>query len=101
MKKTLFFVFLAIFCGSLWGADFSLSAGAGGLLGGFFTRYKATGSSDSGEMTQEINQFNYGGGVFFDATYAELAVIIQGGSNSYDEVMSKNGGFVPRTGNGW
>ena len=101
MKKTLFFISLVILCGSLWGADFSLSAGAGGLLGGLFTRYKASGSSGSGKMTQEINQLNYGGLAFFDATYGELAVTIQGGLNNYDEVMRKGGSLVPRTGNGW
>ena len=101
MKRILLFPVLAvIFCGNLW-ADFSLSAGAGGLLGGFFTRYNASGSSGSGKMTQDVNQLNYGGLVFFDATYGELAVIIQGGSNTYDENMSLSGVLVPRTGDGW
>jgi len=101
MKKILVFISMIVLCGSLWGADFSLSAGAGGLLGGFFTRYTASGSSGSGKMTQKMNQFNFGGLAFFDATYGELAVIIQRGSNTYDEVMSKNGTLVPRTGDGW
>jgi len=52
-------------------------------------------------MTQDINQFNYGGLVFFDATYGELAVTIQGGANNYNEVMVKNKAFAARTGDGW
>jgi len=102
MKKILLFPFLVFFlCGGLWGADFSLSMGAGGLVGGFFTRYKATGTAESERMTQQVNQINYGGLVFFDATYAELAIIIQGASNNYNEVMRRNNAMVPRDGNGW
>ena len=84
MKKILVFPVLAL-CGSLWAAEFSLSAGTGGLMGGFFTRYEA--SSGSGTMTQNVNQFNYGGLIFVDATYAELSVFIQGGNGNYDEKM--------------
>ena len=103
MKKILLFPVLAmILCGNLW-ADFSLSAGAGGLLGGFFTRYHASGSSGSEKMTQVVNQLNYGGLVFFDATYGEFAVIIQGGVNNYDEKMRLDdyGVLIPMTGDGW
>jgi len=86
MKRIfLFLVSVLAFGRSLPAADFSLSAGAGGLLGGVFTRYEA--SSGSGTMTQNVNQFNYGGLVFFDAAYAELSVFIQGGMGNYDEKM--------------
>ena len=102
MKKVLFVLILAvIFCGGLWAADFSFSAGAGGLLGGSFTRYTSSSSSGSDKMTLDVNQLNYGGLVFFDATYGELAVTIQGGANNYDENVSKDGAFVARSGDGW
>ena len=102
MKKALTFSLVtAVLCGSVWGADFSLSTGAGGLIGGFFTRYTSSTSHESGKMTQNVNQFNYGGLVFFDATYGELAITIQGGANNYDEVMVEGNDFVERTGDGW
>jgi len=102
MKKYLLFPVLVVSFGlNLWGADFSLSAGAGGLLGGFFTRYNATGTTAADKMTQKVNQFNYGGLLFFDATYAELAVIIQGGAGNYNEVMRKGDAMAPRDGKGW
>jgi len=102
MKKMLFLPVLALaLCGVLWGEDFSVNAGAGGLVGGLFTRYKATGSYDSGKMTQKVNQINYGGVAFFDATYGELSVIIQGATNNFDEVMRMNNEMAPRDGDGW
>ena len=102
MKKiSILMVLFMFFCGFLWGVDFSLSTGAGGLFGGYFTRYKSSSTSDSGRMTQDVNQLNYGALAFFDATYGVLTVAFQGGSSSYDEVMSKNGKFVPLTGEGW
>jgi hypothetical protein len=74
--------------------DFSLNAGGGVLLGGLFTRYTLTGRGtidgnpvdlDSG---QSMNQFNFGGFAFFDATYGELSVGVQRGVNNYSENMS-------------
>ena len=108
MKRIFLFLVLAlVFGGSLLAADFSLNAGTGALAGGLFTRYSAESSSGTGEMTQEINQFNYGGLVFFDATYAELSVYVQGGLYGYNEVMMTRltsdspPSLVPRTGDGW
>jgi hypothetical protein len=77
------------------GLDFSLSAGAGGLPGYTFTRYTLEdrgtmpGSSTTGDLLsqQSMDRFNYGGFLFFDATYGELAILIQGGTNSYGETM--------------
>jgi opacity protein-like surface antigen len=71
---------------SAFGADFSLSAGGGALAGGLFTRYsiEAKGAVDM-TSTQKIDQFNYGGFLFFDATWAELSLGIQGGSNAWQE----------------
>ena len=66
-------------------ADFSLSTGGGGLLGYTFTRYTLEGGNVT--STQSMDRLNYGGSVFFDATYGELAVMFQGGSNSYAEKM--------------
>ena len=68
----------------------SLSAGAGGLLGYTFTRYSLTaGTSGGGDIQslQNMDRFDYGGFLFFDATYAELSVLFQGGMNSYRETM--------------
>lgn len=101
MKKALFFIILVSLCMGLWGVDFSISTGTGGLFGGLFTRYKASSSVSSGEITQNINQLNFGGFAFFDATYGELAVIVQRGSNSYDENMYREGEPVSMTGDGW
>jgi hypothetical protein len=102
MKKVLIFPVLAlVFCGGIWSADFSLSTGAGGLVGGFFTRYEAENPSDGVKTTQEVNQFNYGGLVFFDATYGELAITLQNGRNNYSQVMVRNGVLAPDAGEGW
>jgi len=68
-----------------YAADFSLSAGGGGLLGYTFTRYSLEGGDIT--STQRMDRFDYGGFLFFDATYAEFAVFIQGGNNAYRENM--------------
>jgi opacity protein-like surface antigen len=79
----------------MYAADFSLSAGGGGLIGGLFTRYTASGHGIMGGevlhvvQTQDINQFNYGGFVFFDATYAELSVSIQSGVNTWEQLLDQ------------
>ena len=73
-----------------WATDFSLSLGGGGLLGYTFTRYTMQGDTKSGGAIyslQTMDRFDYGGFLFFDATYAEVAVLIRGGSNSYREIM--------------
>jgi hypothetical protein len=74
-----------------FGADFSLSSGGGVFLGGLFSRYTLTAQGTSlGDATsrQEMNQFNYGAYLFFDATWVEAAVSIQGGTGNYREEMS-------------
>jgi hypothetical protein len=40
-------------------------------------------------LNQTMDRFNYGGFLFFDATYAELAVSIRGGQNAYREIMDQ------------
>jgi len=102
MRKTLLFLALTVFPGlELFAVPFSMSTGAGGLIGGYFTRYKSSSTTGSGRMSMDVNQLNYGGFVFFDATYAEFAVILQGGLNKYNEVVSDGSAFVARAGDGW
>ena len=78
---------------------FSLSAGGGILMGGLFTGYtiNANETNSSGEkiwmnLTQEMQQFDIGAWLFFDATYAVFSVDIQEGFNSYREggIISQN-----------
>ena len=94
MKKyitllTLFFALTA----ALAAADFSLSAGGGGYMGGLFTRYTLTapGSIDGEPVNvdadQEMNQFNLGGFLFVDGTWAVFSLGIQHGLNNYNETM--------------
>ena len=111
MKKFLFFlVFLmAAFSGSLFAADFSISAGGGFLIGGLFTRYNlnADGIKDGNQIKvdagQDMNQFNYGGLLFLDATYAELSIAVQNGINNWQQIMDIQGlqSNTPSTGKGW
>jgi len=70
---------------SLFAADFSVSAGGGGLLGYTFTRYTMEGENLN--SIQNMDRLDYAGFLFFDAAYAEFSVIIQAGKNSYKENM--------------
>jgi opacity protein-like surface antigen len=96
-------VFAALPIFTVFGTDFSLSAGGGGLLSGLFTRYTLTADGMMGvpvEITsvQEVNQFNYGGYLFFDATWAEFSLGFQRGINTFREDMSGDfpgGGTMP------
>ena len=94
MKKyiallTLFFALTA----ALAAVDFSLSSGGGGYVGGLFTQYTLTapGSIDgepvSVNAAQEMNQFNFGGFLFVDGTWAVFNLGIQRGLNNYNETM--------------
>jgi hypothetical protein len=86
MKKYIVLL-LAIFAQAaiLPAADFSLSAGGGGLFGYTFSRYTLEGGMV--KSTQSMDRLDYGGGLFFDAVYAEFTVMIQGGDYSYAEKM--------------
>jgi hypothetical protein len=103
MKKILicvvFFTFLSI---RIPAEPLRLSAGGGGLLGYTFTRYTLEGAGSSGPIksTQAMDRFNYGGFMFFDATYGEIAVSLRGGRNSYDEEMATAGGTTGNRGAG-
>jgi opacity protein-like surface antigen len=84
---------MAAFAALLPAADFALSAGGGAYLGGLITRYNMTadgnieGEPVSVDAGQEMNQFNYGGFLFADATWVEFHFGIQGGINNYEETM--------------
>jgi len=104
------FILAPVFSLSAW-PEFTLSGGGGVLLGGLFTNYIIDADEYTRfgrvnlEMTQEIQQFNFGGFVFFDATYAEFAVTVQHGINSYKEdvdarVPSKGDTITIREGTG-
>jgi hypothetical protein len=73
--------------------EFGLSAGGGLNLGGLFSRYTITADENTRygptdiKMNQSMDQFNFGGYLFFDATYAELSLDIQGGVNEYKETV--------------
>jgi hypothetical protein len=108
--------------GAVQATDFSMSVGGGGFAGGHFTRYSlsANGKIDAYDggvrikapvevfSGQDIDQFNVGGFVFFDATWVEFNVSILHGSYEYRQTMyAKNNGEVvtgsedPETGRGW
>jgi opacity protein-like surface antigen len=81
--------------------EFGLSAGGGLSLGGLFSRYAITADETVGgvptfiRLNQGAEQFNFGGYLFFDATYAEFSLDIQGGVNSYKEAARmEQGGEV-------
>ncbi|MDR2476791.1 MAG: hypothetical protein LBD18_03280 [Treponema sp.] len=75
-------------------AELSLSAGGGALVGGLFTRYtlSADGNISNNAVTvhadQQMNQINYGGFLFIDATWAQFSVGLQGGNNTFRETMT-------------
>jgi len=84
-KNVLLVVVLVALSTTAFAVDISLSAGGGGLFGYTFTRYTLEGGNV--QSTQSMDRIDYGGGLFFDATYVEFSVLFQGGSNSYEENM--------------
>jgi len=109
MKKQICAVLLVLAAAAAFGADFSLSAGAGGFLGGFFTRYSlnADGTVEGAQLkidaTQKMNQFDYGFFAFFDATYGVFSVFFQRGIGNYEETaeISVFSDGTVDTGKGW
>ncbi|MCL2411787.1 MAG: hypothetical protein FWC97_09120 [Treponema sp.] len=95
MKNYIFITILAtLFVSRSFAADFSLSAGAGGLFGYNFTRYslEAQGNLSAGgpptssfHSVQSMDRFNFGGFIFFDATYAVFSVMFQSKISSWVE----------------
>ena len=88
MRKTLLLAVLLPLPAGIFAVDFSLSAGAGGLLGYTFTRY--TLEEGKIKSAQSMDRFNFGGFLFFDATYGEFTVMIQRGNSTYAENMIQN-----------
>ena len=122
MKKAIFWAILVLALAGAWGKDFSMSAGAGGFIGGHFTRYNlsANGKIDAYKDSvltkvpvevfskQDIDQFNGGGFVFFDATWVEFNAGVLFGSYTYAQTMYatsdgevQTGSKIPETGKGW
>jgi len=92
MKKIIY-IFVLIILGTsyIYAADLSPSAGAGGIIGGFFTRYtlaadgKVNNDRIKIDANQEANQFNYGFFAFFDITYGVFSIYFQNGGNNWKE----------------
>ena len=108
MKKRICAVFMCLASATAVFAlpGFGLSAGAGGVLGGHFTRYNLRASGPAARMTayQTTNQFDYGLFAFFDATFVTLGVVFQTGTNNFDESVYIDGTWNPdesRSGQGW
>ena len=88
MKKIFIIILFLSFTSAIFAADFSLSVGGGGFAGYTFTRYTLAGDDLTGkyvESKQSMDRVNYGGFIFFDATYVELSVIFQAGNNKWAE----------------
>ena len=84
MKKSILAAVFIILSGGIFAVDYSI--GGGGLAGYTFTRYTMKGGDAL--SVQNMDRLNFAGFLFFDATYGELSVLIQGGNNSYTEKMS-------------
>jgi len=90
MKRGILLILFIVLAKSIFAFDFfsgrlSTSAGGGGLLGYTFTRYSLQGGNV--KSVQSMDRINYGGFLFFDATYVEFAILFQGGNSSYAEDM--------------
>ena len=109
MKKYICVILMAAAGTAVFGGDFSLSAGAGGIAGGFFSRYTlaADGTVDGARIqvdsAQAINQYNFGFFAFFDATYGVFSVFFQNGSNTYAEMSDVLvlANEINQSGKGW
>jgi hypothetical protein len=108
MKKLILFFMLPFFGVVPSFGEFSLSAGAGGVLGYTFTRYtlkdsgRIQGGGEPGNITslQSMDRFDYGGFLFFDATYGTLSIMLNGGAQSYQETMDFDGSSRSRLSEG-
>jgi hypothetical protein len=99
----LFFFFL-LQTAAVFGDEFCLSAGAGGVLGGFFTRshLSAEGTVPM-DASQEMDQVNYGFFAFLDVTYCEFSMLYQKGANTYKQTANVPllDNFADSSGDGW
>jgi len=85
MKKLILILLVLSLASTVFARDISFSAGGGGLLGYTFTRYTLEGGNV--QSTQRMDRLNYAGFLFFDATFVEFSVMLQGGSGTYAENM--------------
>ena len=83
MKKAIFILFLIVAAKTVFALE--LSIGGGGSLGYTFTRYTLTGGAV--KSIQNMDRFDYGGGIFFDFTYGTFSLGYLGGKNSFRENM--------------
>ncbi|MCL2558762.1 MAG: hypothetical protein FWE09_09820 [Treponema sp.] len=102
MKKLVCAAALIAFQAAAAGAaDFSLSVGGGGIIGGSFTRYSLEAS---GVLTikaeQIVDQLDYGAFAFLDATYVTLGLFFQNGAYDFSQPV-ENLGFMSGEGRGW
>jgi len=109
MKKKIFAAVMFLAGTTMvFGEGFSLSVGAGGTLGGVFTRYTLRADGVIADERVQVdadshmNQLDYGFFVFLDATYGTLGVFLQSGANNFREpfVIRDFAGEV-RSGQGW
>jgi len=99
MKKAILGVLLISLPLGVFATEFTLSAGGGGLLGYTFTRYTLEGGAV--KSSQSMDRFNFGGFLFFDATYGELSVMIQGGNSIYENDIILDASSMPSKGKGY
>jgi hypothetical protein len=90
-KQVLLIILAALPALGAFGLDISL--GGGGLMGGLFTRYTLKAEGEivvpvDVRSAQEMDQLNYGGFLFVDATWVELSLGLQGGNNLWREQYS-------------
>ena len=83
MKKAAVVIVMLSLAHSVFAADFSFGGGA--LAGYTFTRYTLHGGSV--ESVQIMDRFDYGGFVFFDASYVVFAIMYQAGNGTFRENM--------------
>ena len=103
MKKLICSAILVLAGTSVFCNDFSLSAGAGGLLGGLFTRYTLDADGDvmSISAKQEMDQLNWGFFTFLDGTYGIFSVSYQNGANNWKQPISIEDNVAVLDGKGW
>ena len=97
MKKAVFLLLILSLPASIFALNIPLSLGSGVRLGYTFTRYTIGGKNEHGDRlssTQDMDRFDYGGFLFFDAKYAVVSVMLQGGRNSYVERVYYDGNVV-------
>jgi len=85
MKKIFLLTLLISTAVNVFGQDFPVSGGGGGLFGYSFTRYTLEGGGV--KSYQNMDRLNYAGFLFFDVTYVEFSLLVQGGSGPYSEKM--------------